>query len=271
MDRVYRHSACTIAALPARTSHDGFFVERNPLCYRTCDLSAVTEYPLRIRGRHYRKVVTRPGRGESGTSYLANPHGDDGAVRAGSTLRLRRRGWVFQEDLLARRTLYFGTDGVFWECLEQKRDEAHDVADTVNGRTGCVWCHRDATGTLKHQFHRMEAVVGDIGREVGIQGAYFADFHRWWWALLEEYSQLDLTQPGDKLVAVNGLVKAVVTASEGRLSNVAGHWREHLPFDLLWATGDGSAMERGDTCTRSPESRAPSWSWAAVDGPIRFI
>ena len=74
-----------------------------------------------------------------------------------------------------------------------------------------------------------------------------------------------------ELVAIHGLVRAVEASSGGKLTSVAGHWRQNLPFDLLWATGNGSTMMRPNTCTRSSEYRAPSWSWAAVDGPVRFI
>ncbi len=268
MDLVYRRSVLTLAALAARSSHDGLFIRRNPLCYRSCDLTGVTEYPLKMEGRHFRRVTVRRDEERGKASYLANTHGDDG--RTGSSLlRLRRRGWVFQEDLLARRTLYFGPDGVYWECLESKLDEAHDAGN--KGGT-CVWCARDGSWTLKYQFHRLEALLRDGAGRTSEESAYnFEEFHLRWWGILEAYSASGLTQLGDKLVAVYGLVKAIEASSGGRLTNVAGHWRQNLPFDLLWATGDGSYRAQPNTCTRSSEYRAPSWSWAAVDGPVRFI
>ncbi len=57
----------------------------------------------------------------------------------------------------------------------------------------------------------------------------------------------------------------------GHLTSVAGHWKEHLPFDLLWATGKGTSQTDPNNCTRSAAYRAPSWSWASIDGPIHFI
>lgn len=274
MDLVYRRSVLTLAALAASTSHDGLYVRRNPLCYRACDLMGVTEYPLKIDGQHFRRHTAPRGEwfggqgGDSGeVSYLVNRHGDDG--RAGSNLRLRQRGWVFQEDLLARRTLYFGVDGIYWECLESKLDEAHNAGD---GWGTCAWCPRDASLTLKYHFHRLETLFrGRTSTGTKESGYNFEEFHLRWWGVLEEYTKLDLTQAEDKLVAVHGLIKALETSSGTKLTSVAGHWRQHLPFDLLWATGGGSSMSRPNTCMRSAEYRAPSWSWAAVEGPVRFV
>ena len=270
MDLVYRRSVLTLAALAGRTSHDGLFIRRNPLCYLSCDLAAVTEHPLEIEGRHVRRGIVEVeggGLGELGSvSYGTNRHGDDG--RTGSTLRLRHRAWVFQEDLLSRRTLYFGADGVYWECLESKVDEVHGA-----GHSGgvCGWCP-DQSGTLKVAFHRLEALFRDDAGGTGEpRGDEFGNFHTRWWQILQAYSHLELTQPGDKLVAIHGLVRAIEASSGGKLTSVAGHWRQNLPFDLLWAASRGQMTFGPDRCTRSSEYRAPSWSWAAVDGPVRFI
>lgn len=46
---------------------------------------------------------------------------------------------------------------------------------------------------------------------------------------------------------------------------VAGHWRQSLPFDLLWFIVPGTALQR-----RQSEYQAPSWSWAAIMGNIWF-
>ncbi len=107
--------------------------------------------PLSFRGvpagdtrGYYYDIQTK-----DGLSYVSARHGDDG--RNGSLLRLRGRGWVFQEDLLSRRSLYFGAHGIFWECLGEKLDETHDVGDR------CSWCHHDSRVTLKYQFAQLEA------------------------------------------------------------------------------------------------------------------
>lgn len=82
--------------------------------------------------------------------YLRRRHGDGGLQ--GSVLRLRRRGWVFQENLLSPRTLYFGEDGIRWECLEMNRDEAH----TPSGECGCRY-HNDDPYLFKQNFAILES------------------------------------------------------------------------------------------------------------------
>jgi hypothetical protein len=78
-----------------------------------------------------------------------------------------------------------------------------------------------------------------------------------------------LTIPSDKLVAINGPIRAI--ESRGSLTNLAGHWKEYLHFDLLWTTGEAQYRVKPNKCTRSVEYRASSWSWASVDGPVHFI
>ncbi|KAN0115270.1 HET domain containing protein [Hyaloscypha variabilis] len=239
MHQIYRHSVCTIAALAAFNGQEGCFIKRNPLQYRDCDLSTITELPLRIQGEYIRR------------------HGDGGLQ--GSVLRLRKRGWVFQEDLLSPRTLYFGEDGIRWECLEMNRDEAHNPS----GECGCG-SHHDDPYLFKQDFAILESKFSTIA---SIWEDYYPSFHSKWWSIVEQYSQLSLTIPSDKLVAINGPIRAI--ESRGSLTNLAGHWKEHLPLDLLWIAGLGGM--RPSKCTRSEEHRAPSWSWASMDGPVEFI
>ncbi|KAI9742117.1 MAG: hypothetical protein M1834_000507 [Cirrosporium novae-zelandiae] len=86
---------------------------------------------------------------------------------------------------------------------------------------------------------------------------YGADWD--WCLLVEDYTQRALTQPGDKLYALAGLAENMARQRGKQYSN--GIWCENLHLYILWCSKQG-IMER-------PLSRrAPSWSWAALDGPI---
>jgi Heterokaryon incompatibility protein (HET) len=256
MDQIYRHSVCTISALAAFDSREGCFVKRNPLQYRSCDISAIIELPLQIRGEYMYRLYF-----EGSMSYIHSRHGNDGLQ--GSLLHLRKRGWVFQEDLMSPRTLYFGEDGIRWECLELNVDEAHDFGDK------CMYCKSQGSSNrwiFKQQFVDLESHFSTIA---SVNEDYYPYFHKRWWLILEQYSQLLLTIPTDKLVAIIGPIRAI--ESHGSLTNLAGHWKEYLPFELLWTTGKGQYRVKPSTCIRPAAYRAPSWSWASVDGPVHFM
>ncbi|KAE8422969.1 hypothetical protein BDV36DRAFT_244395, partial [Aspergillus pseudocaelatus] len=67
-----------------------------------------------------------------------------------------------------------------------------------------------------------------------------------------------MTYPSDKLPAMSGIAKEYAKV----LGNayVAGLWREFLVDELAWLPWE--------QCTAASEYRAPSWSWASVDGPV---
>ena len=50
---------------------------------------------------------------------------------------------------------------------------------------------------------------------------------------------------------------------------LAGLWRKYLPTQLLWTVRD-RRLANGLPLTRPRPYRAPSWSWASVDGKIGY-
>jgi hypothetical protein len=86
-----------------------------------------------------------------------------------------------------------------------------------------------------------------------------------WLEILRRYSSRNLTKPSDKLPALSGL------AHEYQMrwgdEYLAGLWREHLWKGLLWRRNEQYTIPE-PKCP--PEYRAPSWSWASMDGRIHF-
>lgn len=88
-----------------------------------------------------------------------------------------------------------------------------------------------------------------------------------WRELLRSYTKCQLTKPPDKLVAISAIAKATKSSFEaiGESSRyLAGIWEAKLPAALAWRVHPDSVCER-----RPAVYRAPSWSWAAVDGEIK--
>jgi hypothetical protein len=89
-----------------------------------------------------------------------------------------------------------------------------------------------------------------------------ASFQESWTRMIAQYSDCQLTVPGDKLVAISGVASVLSHLSPGD-EYLAGLWRSQLPRGLLWFPLKWHAP-------RPVEWRAPTWSWASVDGYICF-
>ena len=86
----------------------------------------------------------------------------------------------------------------------------------------------------------------------------FIIFEVWFWTI-HTYSLGVLTVASDKLVALSGMAQEFSTLIGGRY--LAGIWETEICRQLGWAIMDSVA-------TRPSTYRAPSWSWASIDGKV---
>ena len=140
------------------------------------------------------------------------------------------RAWTFQERFLSRKKLSFCGAEMFWECREHCQYEARSWP----GRDG-VW---------------QEYSVDKLLPTEGVATVSFSG----WREAVTRYSNRRLTYESDKLPALAGL--AAYVAKEAGSRYCAGLWYDDLPQALLW-TCQGQRVQ---------EWRAPSWSWASMDG-----
>ncbi|KAK1705715.1 heterokaryon incompatibility protein-domain-containing protein, partial [Colletotrichum lupini] len=82
-----------------------------------------------------------------------------------------------------------------------------------------------------------------------------------WEEVVTTYTAQHLTKGEDKLIAVQALAKAMEEAVDD--CYVAGLWESRLVEDLLWVC---SAPGERATYSRQTTWRAPTWSWASIDG-----
>lgn len=165
---------------------------------------------------------------------------------------LNQRGWVFQERVLARRVLHFGRCQMGWECNEL---EALEIFPSGLPTTSSLsFMNKSSTSTM------MAAPPGEL-----IQPLDNISFIQDRQNLVNSYSKCKLTYPKDKLIAFDGIAKSIMSTGTNRY--VAGMWEYGLLYDLAWQrdTADREAFPISATL-----SRAPSWSWASVDGEIIF-
>lgn len=146
------------------------------------------------------------------------------------------RGWIFQELILSPRILFFGPCGIHWLC---SRDCKHEIPRDPDDDD-----LSEASGSLSFTtLLTMPASAIDVHV-----------LNRHWFQIVTKYSELDLTIPTDRLLALSGLAERI--QQRVGLSYIAGLWKESLVMDLLWL-GVDRPYERPSIYV------APSWSWAS--------
>ncbi|KAK4495030.1 hypothetical protein PRZ48_013357 [Zasmidium cellare] len=86
-----------------------------------------------------------------------------------------------------------------------------------------------------------------------------------WTRIVRAYSRCGLTKKEDKLIALAGIAKKMTDQLDDEY--VAGMWRRSLPWELTWSV-DHPDVQIGERPRRATDYRAPSFSWASIDGPV---
>ena len=193
---------------------------------------------------------------------------------------LSSRGWTLQERLLSPRTIHYASDQLYFECETGMVSEDGFRFPEV----------RYGLGRLVQKQLIPEAMHGisTAGGMSLIPGVHTSKTGlRWdggWIGLVENYTRRRLTVEQDKLPAVAGVASALVGATGDKY--LAGLWQGHIYEDLCWRTycyeeyldrdkrGTQTVPRKGSlvgVATRPKEYRAPSWSWASLDAPVKYI
>lgn len=157
------------------------------------------------------------------------------------------RGWVFQERTLSPRMLIFGKSQVVWACQTLQAAE--------------MWPCGKTSDDFIDQFESFEVEKGRLETLVD-KDRIITKWDTTWWTFILDYTNSQLTRSSDRLVALQGLASKVEIAT-GR-QYCAGLWIDpSLPRSLIWRT-------TSTNYPRPKENRAPTWSWASIDGPVHF-
>ncbi|KAK3485180.1 heterokaryon incompatibility protein-domain-containing protein [Neurospora hispaniola] len=165
------------------------------------------------------------------------------------------RGWVHQEMLLSPRVVHFAKKELLWECK------------TVGT------CQCPQPPTFRKIFFKeghYEALNSSRQSSARLAGDLLA--HQWH-KIIESYSRLHLSFPGDKFPALSGLAQQMSKRRGHDVRYLAGLWSDSLLTDLLWTATYRYVwgLHSIDRILRGKhEWRAPSWSWAARDVPVIF-
>ena len=192
------------------------------------------------------------------------------------------RAWCLQERLLSSRMLHFGRSGISWECEELGFvSDRLPVRHTPRGSWAFTSYTAPSFSLLKSPEHSLDAC------------------RKRWCQIVNMYSEMVLSFPEKvKFAACAGVAK-VLEPLLG--SYVLGFFRQDLILSLAWRVrrsdspvrmANGTTLEYtfggmikehmadGTKPERSPEHihewipsgsetwRAPSWSWASINGNI---
>lgn len=236
MTTVYRDSTLTVSAMSSKKSKDGFLV------YEPNNGGAVDQESVRVNflpdfmGMDVEATVGRFDPRQEEVLYdLEHDPEKKGP--------LARRGWTLQENVLSPRLLYYGANMIHWTCPSERQ--------SANGMRGM---HMD-----DKKYPAVSSVIfrGILKRQTQDPDYDVQDILLDYYGLVDSYSARQLTKPSDRFPAFSGIVRPLQPVLGDYL---AGLWSCDIVRGLWWVKEKGGGPVE--------EYRAPSWSWASVDGPV---
>jgi hypothetical protein len=169
--------------------------------------------------------------GKSGQRFFANDKRYEDEVENGP---LSKRAWVFQEQMLSRRIIYYAQSQLFWECEHCRLSEDN-------------WLQIQASQiypitTYEEPMSTLEVI------------------EKWYLGAVQTYSARSLSHFTDKLVAISAAAKA--TYLNRHVEYCAGLWKDCIMTGLLWTRGSPGRKSRRYAC--------PSWSWASQETSVDY-
>ncbi|KAI0833053.1 HET-domain-containing protein [Hypoxylon sp. FL0890] len=152
--------------------------------------------------------------------------------------RWNTRAWTMQERSLSTRSIHFCRNRIFYECRNCLRSEDNEPPQESDLINSVLWPRGTTTS--------------------------FAELYQHWQLFLAEYSQRNLTVATDKLPAIQSVAAEITAVTVHEYIPYAGMWLHNLRSELLWHTTPFGNI------SRPPQWRAPSWSWASVEGNLVF-
>lgn len=160
---------------------------------------------------------------------------------------LSTRAWNLQELILSPRIIHYTilddrmNGQMIWEC------QTHSEAE--NGSVNLLF------GMYSIKIKRCLKMATDGSRSI-------CATYKCWYHIARQYSYRRLSYASDKLPGLSGVAAQIQAYT--RDSYLAGLWKGDVIGGLLWAACATEELQR------TTEYRAPSWSWASIEGPIYY-
>ncbi|KAH6627916.1 heterokaryon incompatibility protein-domain-containing protein [Chaetomium tenue] len=244
MAEAYGNAALTVIAARSAASKDGF----------------ITNDSLRAQRRPSPCVLPVDGSVDAGVLAV-------GPLRSDSYGPVAGRGWCFQEKMLSRRAVVFAEEQLGFYCAVKGVWE-NGVAKPNLWRPRFLQRPVSSTATTSNSGTPKRPAYMTAQDEM-LQG---------WYGLLTQFTACQLSNPHDVFAAIIAVAQQASRVLNSRY--LAGIWECDIVRGLLWRPAHHFRTElamRQPTTRPKPSKfttgtgpviRAPSWSWAAVEGPI---
>lgn len=173
---------------------------------------------------------------------------------------INSRAWTLQENIFSRRILFYTSFGLLWKCQKE-------LIWAYSGETrecdGTGQAEKEPTG---HDYFRFfmgtSRYIPPTAQDGNLEP---------WMEMLELYTARNLTNPYDKLPALGAIAQKYSDSSGAQY--LAGLWKPTFKQGLLWRQHPSYMDKRigrpdAGNPVQSNGYRAPSWSWAAIDGVV---
>lgn len=243
MDQIYGKALMTIVASCAVAVQDGFLAPRQ-------DFRMVYRLPFWCTEH------------DMGSIYVESS--DQNHIQD-SDEPISKRAWALQEKILSPRLLVYATHTLQWRCRTIDRNLGDYIHNPVFHVTGLITPSSnvfsndgaDRTSQAGPSFTK-EPADGCL-----VDGNVVTSEIKNWTDIVTDYSSRECSDPDDKLTALAGIVAAFPRRPDSVY--LAGFWSSFLVQQLLWWRASTHVN------TRPPSYRAPTWSWASIEGGVLFL
>jgi hypothetical protein len=237
MSDIYYGASLTISAASAERSSEGFLGDR-----ALSKAYGGVLFSLRYEHGRDDDIVT-------GRVFLSKQ-----PIRDKNEEPIDRRGWTMQEHILSRRVLRFGSKQTTWKCLSRHY--------SLDGGGSPHPMNEDVALAI-HEVHRRTEVQSRMKEFDGLNRSVVLGN---WKRQMEKYSDRKITKLNDKLPACAALAQNFAYIMGWEPSEyLAGLWEKDIYEQLLWYQSDKSGLPD------FPQRHGPTWSWASLAGPFRFL
>ena len=247
MRQIFSNAHCTIIAATAAHCHAGFLHVR--------ELPSSVELCVPYPGLHVK----------NGHMFLKDYDPDHWTLYDPLEDPVNHRAWTLEERLLSTRRLVYSQNHVRWLCESIELTNGGDPEDRE-------W---PSTNNRSDQMERLPPHLSPwVTTSPTFEDAISQRYDTWnsWLRIVREYNLRSLTKSKDKLRAIGGLAELYCVKMGDQYC--AGLWRSYLAEELLWkvfhsrATFKSMGVESHDPVKLYPRPnyRAPTWSWASIDG-----
>ncbi|KAJ6008144.1 hypothetical protein N7540_012120 [Penicillium herquei] len=236
MNDIYGRSALTFVAASAENVHDGLF------------------YP-RVHNEPLHTIPVRSGP-ESFGSMSVNEL--DAATYDESFEPISKRAWTVQEQVMSNRVLTFTTNTMMWRCNEGSKN--FDNSLFFPNYLGCGHNEFDEKYSLNLFSPALSEDEACANKDEALSC---------WLRLVSAYSLGTTSIENDKLNALAGIASRPSFSRALGPGYYAGVWQYELARQLTWSTSRSHrilAEDENFNFYRPKNYRAPSWSWASVEG-----